>query len=65
MDSSGKLTSDKSKAQKWIEGDLDAEGYITLEPDSGTESSSNGFLLRQPPEKKLLTAAPNQLILEG
>merc|ERR1712083_596780 len=66
MDSSGKLVSDKSKAQIWIEGDLDPEGYFTLEVDSGTESSSNGFLLRQSTRstKQLLTAAPYQLILE-
>ena len=61
MDSSGRLTSDERKAQRWKEGTPDDGGYFTLSYDT----TSAGFLLRSTTVTNFLTAAPNQLTLEG
>ena len=57
---SGKLTFNKDKAQFWKEVNKDADGFFTLEVYLGTKEQ-----LTRTSGNQVLTAAPNQMTLEG
>ena len=68
MTNVGKLTSNEGKAQTWREVPED-QGFFTLEVFPTTQVtqqiSTRNQVLTRSTGNQVLTAAPNQLILEG
>ena len=70
MTNVGKLTSDEGKAQTWKEVKEDGDqGFFILEVFPTTQAtqqiSTRNQVLTRSTGNQVLTAAPNQLILEG
>ena len=63
MTNVGKLTSNEGKAQTWKEVNEDGQGFFILEVFPTTQVTQQ--ISTRNTGNQVLTAAPNQLILEG